>query len=317
MTKVRLATKEDFDAAVGQGDFSTVDWDFLQTSARVRRSKNVSLCVDTPDGRFLVPILKRRVFRLYPVGESLPFGLYGGVLPNVPGMSPGTYVSVMKAASRFLRLGIVFQNPFHQDILSQSGFAPVMDTSAHMVHTEGQVYDKMFAKVFEHKMRKNVKRAMQNNVAIRVGRSPELVHDFYRMYEVANVRWGRKEPRYPVDFFLAYANSPFCELRVAYHGDQPAAALVMLRFRNYYFGWFGAMNKELSNIRANDLLHADLIKSAIEGGVKYVNFGASRGLEGVKKFKESFGATEHSYGIYFVGNPVARAALKRVLGAAS
>jgi hypothetical protein len=61
------------------------------------------------------------------------------------------------------------------------------------------------------------------------------------------------------------------------------------------------------------LLHAHLVESAIEAGVKYVNFGASRGSAGVKKFKESFGAKEQSYGIYFVGNPIARVALKRAL----
>jgi hypothetical protein len=315
MSKVRLATKEDFDEMAGQGDFNTLDWEFLEKSALVRRSTNVSACVETAEGKYVVPLLKRRVLGFYPVAESLPFGLYGGVLPCTPGTSPSAYVATMKAASRFLGIGIVFQNPFHQDVLSQSGLEPVVETSAHIVHTEGRVYADMLAKVFEHKMRKNVKRAIQNDVTIRVGRSPELVRDFYRMYEISNVRWGRKEPRYGIDFFLTYAKSPFLEVRVAYSGDQPAAALIMLRFRNYYFGWFGAMNKELSNIRANDLLHADLIKSAIEAGVKYVNFGASRNSAGVKKFKESFGATEHFYGVYFVGNPIARAALKRALGA--
>lgn len=313
MIKVRLATKEDFDALLSQGDFSTLDWDFLQVSALVRRSVNVSSYVDTPDGKFVVPLLKRRVLGIYPVAESLQSGLYGGVLPCAPGMNGRVYASVMKAVSRFLGVGIVFQNQFHQDVLSQSGLAPVVETSAHVVHTEGQVYENMLAKVFEHKMRKNVKRAMQNNVTIRVGRTPELVRDFYGMYELSNLRWGRKQPRYDIGFFLTYAKSPFLEVRVAYFGDRPAAAMIVQKFRNYYCPWYGAMDKELSNIRANDLLHADLIKAAIETGVKYVNFGASRNLAGVKKFKESFGATEHFFGIYFIGNPIARAVLKRAL----
>jgi hypothetical protein len=315
MSKIRAATKADFDDLLGLDEFSVLDWAFLERSASVRGAANVSVHVETEDGRYVVPLIRRRVLGVYPVAESVPFALYGGVLPSSKSMDPPAYVATMQQVSRFSKMGIIFQNPFQQEVLASAHLEPVIQAHAHMVHTEGQVYADLLAKVFEHKMRKNVKRALANNVVIRVGRSPQLVRDFYGMYEGSNARWGRKQPRYGLDFFLSYAEEPFFEVRVAYSGERPAASLVMLRFRNYYFGWFGAMNKELSNTRANDLLHADLIRSATETGIKWVNFGSSANLAGVKKFKESFGATERQYGVYFVGNRVARAALKTILNA--
>ena len=171
----------------------------------------------------------------------------------------------------------------------------------------------MYADVFEYKMRKNIKRALQSQVQIKVGSTPELIHDFYYIYQISNVRWGKSSPRYPVEFFLRYAENQCVEVRVAYLNYRPAACLVLLKFTGYIFGWFGGMDKELGNARANDLLHAELIKDAIHGGVKIVNFGSSGKMAGVKKFKESFGAEEQSYGIYFVGNPIAGLAVKVIL----
>lgn len=310
--KVRTATEADFNEILAQRDFSELDWDFVETSAAVLKFRNVSVHVESERGRYVVPLLARRVFKVYPVALSLPFGLYGGVLP-AQGMDAPSYGAIMQAVRKHLGMGIVFQNPFSQGVLDGLPAAPVSASYAHIVDTEGRVWADVLAKSFEHKMRKNIKRAQQNKIEIRVGRSPELVRDFYRLYALSNVRWGRDTPRYDLDFFLRYAERPFLECRVAYDKDRPAAALIMLRFRNYYFGWFGGMDKALSNTRSNDLLHADLIKHSIESGVKCVNFGSSGKLAGVKKFKESFGAKEHTYGIYFVGNPLAQLGLKLVL----
>lgn len=317
MNQIRLATKVDFDDVLAQGDFSTLDWEFIEASSSILRRANVSVCVERGGGKYVVPLLERRVLKLYPVAESLPYGLYGGVFPLDQHLDALAYADIIQEASGFLKMGIVFQNPFHQSVLSQTRLSAVVGDYAHMVLTEGKVYNDMLAKAFEHKMRKNIKRALQNNVTIQIGRSPELVRDFFRVYQLSNVRWGRSKPRYGLDFFRSYAEHSFFEIRVAYCGEKPAAALAMLKFRNYYFGWFGGMNKELSNTRANDLLHADLLKWSIENGIKYVNFGSSGHLAGVRKFKQSFGASEHTYKLYFVGNPVAKAALRLKLGARS
>jgi hypothetical protein len=313
MSNIRPAGRADFEELLAQGEFSILDWDFLESAAHARGAKHVSVVVQNGGEKFLVPLVQRRVFGLYPLAESLPFGLYGGLQPDAQGLGPEAYVEMMEAVSRYLKVGIVFQNPFQQEIYARSRLVPVLETYAHMVHTKGQLYSEMLAKVFEYKMRKNIKRATQNKVEIRVGRTPELVRDFYGMYELSNLRWGRRKPRYDLRFFSRFAERPCFEVRVAYLENKPAAGLIMLRFRNYYFGWFGAINKEYGNSRANDLLHADLIKSSTESGISYVNFGSSRGIAGVQKFKESFGAVQHDYSVYFVGNPLARAALKRIL----
>jgi lipid II:glycine glycyltransferase (peptidoglycan interpeptide bridge formation enzyme) len=100
---------------------------------------------------------------------------------------------------------------------------------------------------------------------------------------------------------------------LAYYQGQPAGGLVMLKFKNYYFDWFAGMNKELRSSRANDYLHADLIKESIEKGYTMINFGASADLMGVQKFKESFGAKETAYNIYFSGNLIEKAALHLIM----
>jgi hypothetical protein len=55
------------------------------------------------------------------------------------------------------------------------------------------------------------------------------------------------------------------------------------------------------------------IKEAIESHARLFNFGASGKFIDVKKFKESFGAKEISYDIYFVGNPLTRYALAKLI----
>jgi hypothetical protein len=57
-------------------------------------------------------------------------------------------------------------------------------------------------------------------------------------------------------------------------------------------------------MRSNDFLYDNVIHEAIDAKIPIVNFGSSGNLKGVRKFKESLGAEEIKYNIYFVGNPI-------------
>ena len=138
-------------------------------------------------------------------------------------------------------------------------------------------------------MRKNIKRAGENHVAIKSGNDADTMRQFYDLYVLTNLRWGKQAPRYGQNFFDNFCHKDFTEVFMAYLNEKPSAGLVMLKFRNYYFGWYGAMDKETSKYRTNDYLHDHVIKTAIQNKFKMVNFGASDGLEGVKQFKKSFG----------------------------
>jgi hypothetical protein len=309
---IRYAQKSDFTEISQNSEFLYYDWDFLETVSQALNCRNISLRVDSKQGTMFIPLMEKRVFHIYPVGLSIPFGLYGGISGDVP-LTCAMYADIIRQAKRFLHMDIILQNPFQESILSQTPMSKVFDTAAYIVNIENRSHDEFFHKIYEHKMRKNIKRAGVNNVAVKSGNDADLMKQFYDLYVLTNLRWGKQAPRYGQIFFDNFCDKDFTEIFIAYLNEKPSAGLFMLKFRNYYFGWYGAMDKETSKYRTNDYLHDHVIKTAIQNKFRMVNFGASDGLEGVKQFKKSFGANPVPYHIYFTGNIFSKLGLKYFL----
>lgn len=308
----RAANKTDFNEMLSGQSITYYNWDYIDDVSKMSGFKNISLFITDANNKYIIPLIQRKILGFYPVAFSIPFGLYGGIMSR-SNIDAKIYTALMECARKYLNMGIIFQNVFQEKLMGLTNITKIASAAAHMVNTENLSYDDYFQNDCEYKIRKNVKRAIENNVTVNVGNSTSLIKDYYRLYKISNSRWGRKEPRYDVGFFEAFANKDYFELRVAYYKEQPAAGLVMLKFKNYYFGWFGGMDKELSNSRANDYLHVHLIKDCIENNCRIVNFGSSGKLSGVRKFKESFGAKESAYSIYFMGNPVVEWVLQLIV----
>lgn len=309
---IRKATKEDFKEILKDKDFTYFNWDFIEDACKASKTKNISVYIDYENRKYIVPLMKQKVLGFYPVAFSIAFSLFGGLVSKEE-MDKKSYTHLLRQISRFIKMDIVFQDGFQEEILAKSDVIKIKKFIAQIVYTKNQDYDKYFQSDFEYKMRKNIKRAIKNDIVIRTGNTIDLIRDYYGLYELSNIRWGKKKPRRDIEFFETFVEKDYFEIRIAYFQGQPAAGLMMLKFNDYYYGWFGGMDNQLGKTRANDFLHADLIKESIEKNFAMVNFGAASNLNGVQKFKESFGAKESQYHIYFVGNPIAKAALKLML----
>ena len=256
---IRFATKEDFGEVLKDKDFTYFSWDFIEDSCKASNTKNISVYIDHENKKYIMPLMKQKAFGIYPVAFSLSFGLYGGIVPKED-INERTYTYLLNKIKRFIKMDLIFQDGFQEEILEKTGSIKIKKSIAQIVVTMNQDYEKFYQSDFEYKMRKNINRAIKNDIVVKIGNSIELIKDYYGIYELSNIRWGKKKPRRDIEFFKAFEGKDYFEIRIAYYKEQPAAGLVMLKFNNYYYGWFGGMNMELGKTRANDFLHADLIK---------------------------------------------------------
>jgi hypothetical protein len=58
------------------------DWDFIETLSRASGYRNESLFAQGDGQSFFLPLMGKKVFGIYPLAFSLPFGINGGVFPE-------------------------------------------------------------------------------------------------------------------------------------------------------------------------------------------------------------------------------------------
>jgi hypothetical protein len=133
----------------------------------------------------------------------------------------------------------------------------------------------------------------------------------------------RARRRDPLSKFRAIAGalSGACCIWVAWAGERPAAAILVLRGRNASYTR-GAMDKQLAGpTRANYLLHQLAIEDACAAGCRWYHFGESGASDRLAQFKTRFGAQPYPYAEYYVeripltrAEKHARAVAKRAIG---
>jgi hypothetical protein len=192
----------------------------------------------------------------------------------------------------------------------------VKDLSTHVLDlTPG--FDALWNHHFTGKNRNTCRKAARSGVVVRKMETPQGADLYYDLYAPASRHWGHAEPSYPRALFLALAASAHVEFWLAFKDDVVVSGAVLLMGSEDVFYWSGAMAREFAAISPSNLLLRDVVRSACERGYRSMDFGASDGLPGVQKFKESFGAEPRrfrSVSVRTLGNRVAEvvaAALRR------
>lgn len=124
--------------------------------------------------------------------------------------------------------------------------------------------------------------------------SPEAgaVDVYYGLLEETAKRWGKEAPHLPRRIFEALVEfgGDNVEIWIArYKGEAIAGGVLLYGAREVFF-WSAAMRAEYGDLRPSNLLNAEMIKAAADRGIAWYNLGASEGLDGVSRFKESLGA---------------------------
>lgn len=198
------------------------------------------------------------------------------------GCALSTIITPLFGESRLLCGGVV-KNDFTEDRLSQvTELRPSTDL----------MYD-----VFEKRVRAAIRRPQKSGIKV------EKSDDFgplYKMHEEGVSAKGG--PVKPIEFFKKipkYFSPTEYSLNYAMKGDEIVAGLLLFYFKDTVEYFTPAIYEKYRQEQGNSLLIYEGMKDAVARGFRYWNFGGTRrALEGVYKFKQSWGAKEYPYAYY-------------------
>ncbi len=226
--------------------------------------------------------------------ESLPWGTYGGLI----GEEPFTIDHLNAAASSLLSL----RYPVCNITLSPDSCKGIANNNKNMreAHTHlldlEQGFDHIWSNQVKPRERAKIRNSQKKGVVISWANDCSAVDAMKQLYESAVMRWEGVET-IPLNLFDALLDMAPEEGRIwlARYEDKTIAADVVLYGKGEAQYFAGARDPEYSNINAPVFLISEIIKDACLCGYKNFNFGASSGLEGVQRFKESLGGKETTY----------------------
>jgi hypothetical protein len=249
-----------------------------------------------PDGNWaLFPMsikaYAKGLFRHAYAGES---GVYGGLLAPRP-LPPDQQASIYAAlAARFPDMQ-VFGNPFGDDPLVEGGG---WQRQEHVTHVLDLAPPEVMRASFSRGCRARGNKARRLGLSTEVYAAPDAPTLFYDLYLDSVRRWGAKitwiRPRSFFEAVLA-AGEPHVALHLARHRGQPAAVMLVCGWGVGAHYLAGAADASLMEYCPSNLLMEEAAAVWHARGKRFLDLGSSNGLEGVARFKESFGARRLPY----------------------
>lgn len=136
-------------------------------------------------------------------------------------------------------------------------------------------------------------KAQRAGVTVRPAESLEDWRAYFEVYEDSLRRWGEHaSSRYGWELFadLHRRRSPWQRLWLAWHAGQVAAGALCFYARRHAVYWHGATRESCFAVRPMNRVMYEAIRHACEGGYTWFDFNPSGLNEGVRAFKERFGA---------------------------
>jgi hypothetical protein len=186
----------------------------------------------------------------------------------------------------FLRM-----NPY-DDVILNSGFSISDEGETHSINLK-KGFD-VISSNMSRDHRRGVKKAIEHGVSTRTASSIEDWLDYYQVYEKTVNRWGNRllGDKYSWSLFhdIFRRNSPNVELWLATYQGKVVSGELCFHSKTHFVSWHGASLDTYFNIKPRHLLLSEAIKNACEKGYFWFDFNPSAGLQGVRAFKEGFGA---------------------------
>ena len=254
--------------------------------------RNATRLYEIEGNEVLLPMMKRKKYGFYSY-NSMPLG-YGGIF-SVSNIPSETLKKLLKdiVGGRHLLFRLSLPPFFSLSIQEDSIIRQVNSewNYTHVLSLEGG-FEYLWKNKFNRKNRNAIRKAEKSGVEILNENSLQNIREYYKLYAESSKRWGYKKPPHPLKLYenICKFGSLHVRLRVAIKDDNTIAGLVNLYYGKNVFYWGSVLLEEYAGDRPANLLLKDSIEQACNEGYKYYNFGASGNLEGVRKFKESFGA---------------------------
>jgi len=124
---------------------------------------------------------------------------------------------------------------------------------------------------------------------------PYYFDEYYKLYLDSVNRWENGNIGYSKELIANLHLVPGIRMWVAELEGKVISAMICIYHQDHVFDWLAAsiINDDLKKLYAPVAVQFEVIRHAVEHGLKYVNMGASVNLLGVSDFKDSWGASEH------------------------
>lgn len=243
---------------------------------------------------------------------SMPLG-YGGVF--LSDLASETLSKILKdiVGGRHLFFDLSLPPFFNFSIQEDSAIKEVNSewNYTHVLSLE-KGFEYLWENKFNQKNRNVTRKAEKSSIEILKECSLDDFRKYYKLYAERSKNWGYKPPQHPLKLYehmykFGLSNA---RLRLAIKDDNVIAGIIDFYHGKNVFHWGNASLEKYKGYNPVNLLIKDSIEDACDEGYKYFNFGASGNLEGVRKFKESFGAERVEIKRYRVLSRLGRLASK-------
>lgn len=290
-----IPSAEEWDDAWSSCPYSTFfhSREWAEIWAEYRNGKTVSdpLGVALSDGtRVLLPFSKEKMcFGLILRHISSPAGTFGGWLADVPLAGPQQVGLMQFIAKHYSNLLWRF-NPYEKVLLTQE-FSRVQDDETHALDVSAG-FDKIY-RGWTKGHASAARKARKAGVLVRLAKNQEDWEKYFRVYENSLSRWGANvTSTYSWSLFeiMFRRASPNIKLWLAEYDGLIIAGALCFYSSTHVVYWHGAALSKYFEVRPVNRLMYEAIRDAAERGFRWFDFNPSGGLEGVRTFKQSFGA---------------------------
>lgn len=157
----------------------------------------------------------------------------------------------------------------------------------------------LFRNLHKDSIQRRIRRAEREGLVYENGRSPSLLQDFWRLHLLTRRR--HHIPPQPFKWFQALVDifGSNLQIRVAYHGGQPVAAILTLRHKETLVYKYGCSDEAFHNLGGTPYLLWMTIQEASREGLRVFDLGRSDvDNAGLVTFKDRWGAAKSTL-IYY------------------
>jgi CelD/BcsL family acetyltransferase involved in cellulose biosynthesis len=238
--------------------------------------------------------------------RSMPFGTYGGPLilkglEEEAAVFVGTSLQgVTRSIFPFSFSCVLYDEPVVVERALQNAFlgGKREKVSTHLVNLESG-FQKLWDVSFDKETRTCARKASRSGVTLRENTSQQGAAILHSLYKEQTSLWNLTKV-YPERLISEIVDRMEGKVRI-WIGEldgAPVCAVLAFYFQDTLMAWLSGQNEEGRRLRASHFVYTEILKHACENGYAVFNFGASGSLQGVRYFKESFGAMEYFYSVF-------------------
>jgi hypothetical protein len=221
---------------------------------------------------------------------SSPAGTYGGWIAVDP---IGREHAILMKEFLTTELGHLWwqTNPY-DDLVAAAAIDCNIEDETHVIDLE-KGFDAVY-RDWSSACRRAVRKARRSGVLVKLAQMEDEWCEYYQVYEDSLRRWGDQAlSRYEWALFQGMFDrqSDHIRLWLATAKDELVVAGALICYaKTHVVYWHGAALEDYFALRPMNLLFFEILWHACDKGYRWFDFNSSAGLEGVRRFKDSFGA---------------------------